>query len=52
MRILEQKIKLKNLCELIGNSKDVFSPLKEAVTNSLDAISQRQKIKKILYLEF
>lgn len=46
MRILEQKIELKNSCELIGKSKDVFSPLKEAVTNSLDAISQRQKNKE------
>lgn len=43
MEILEQKIKLKNSCELIGKSKDIFSPVKEAITNSLDAISQRQK---------
>ena len=42
MEILEQKITLKSSCDLIGKGKDIFSPLKEAITNSLDAISQRQ----------
>lgn len=42
MEILEQKITLKNSCALIGMAKDIFSPLKEAITNSLDAITQRQ----------
>lgn len=44
MEILEQKIELKNSCELIGKSKDIFSPIKEAITNSLDAIIQKQKL--------
>ena len=44
MPIAEQKITLKNSCNLISKSKDVFSPLKEAITNSLDAISQRKKV--------
>ncbi|MDR0741414.1 MAG: ATP-binding protein [Rickettsiales bacterium] len=42
MEILEQKINLKSSCDLIGKGKDIFSPLKEAIKNSLDAISQRQ----------
>lgn len=44
MEILEQKIELRDSCELIGKSNDIFSPLKEAITNSLDAIAQKQKI--------
>lgn len=44
MEILTQKISLGNSCDLIDKSKDVFSPVKEAVTNALDAISQRQSI--------
>lgn len=44
MPIAEQKITLKNSCNLISKSKDVFSPLKEAITNSLDAISQRKNV--------
>jgi len=45
MRILEQKITIRNSCSLIGKAKDIFSPLKEAITNSLDAIAQKQKTK-------
>lgn len=47
MAILEQKIKLDNSCKLIGKSKDTFSPVKEAIANSLDAITQRQKTDEI-----
>lgn len=46
MTILEQKITLKSSCDLIGKNKDIFSPVKEAITNSLDAISQRKNIDK------
>ena len=43
MEIIKQQITIADSCNLIGKSKDTFSPLKEAITNSLDAISQRQK---------
>lgn len=43
MEILEQKITIENACNLIKRSKDIFAPVKEAITNSLDAICQRQK---------
>jgi hypothetical protein len=46
MEILEQKITIRNSCFLIGKAKDTFSPLKEAITNSLDAIAQKQKTEK------
>jgi len=39
---LEQNISIKNSCTLIHKSKDIFSPLKEAITNSLDAIVKKQ----------
>jgi hypothetical protein len=42
MAILEQKINLKNSCKLIGKSKDIFAPIKEAIINSFDAINERQ----------
>lgn len=42
MEILEQKITIENSCSIIGKAKDPFSPIKEAFTNSLDAIVQRQ----------
>jgi len=45
MEILEQKITIRNSCSLIGKARDIFSPIKEAITNSLDAIAQKQKIK-------
>lgn len=41
---LDQKITLRDACNLIGKSKDIFSPIKEAITNSLDAITQKQKL--------
>ncbi len=44
MKILEQKITIENSCSLIGKAKDPFSPIKEAITNSLDAIVQRQDL--------
>lgn len=44
MEILEQKITIENSCNLIKKSKDIFAPVKEAITNSLDAIHQRQGI--------
>jgi len=43
MKILEQTIKIENSCDLIGKSKDVFAPLKEAITNSLDSIVTKQR---------
>jgi hypothetical protein len=46
MEILEQNITVKNSCTLIGKAKDIFSPLKETITNSLDAIAQKQKTVK------
>jgi len=46
MEILTQKITLKSSCNLINKSKDIFSPLKEAITNSLDAILERQNAKE------
>ncbi len=42
MEILQQKITIENSCSIIGKAKDPFSPIKEAFTNSLDAIVQRQ----------
>ena len=47
MRTLEQIITIKDSCILIGKSKDTFSPIKEVLTNSIDAIAQRQKTKTI-----
>lgn len=44
--VLEKKISIKDACNLIGKAKDVFAPIKEAVTNSLDAIIQRQETKE------
>jgi hypothetical protein len=44
MEILHQKITLEDSCRLIGAASDAFAPLKEAITNSLDAISQRHEI--------
>jgi len=41
MEILEQKITLMNSCGLISKAKDIFAPVKDAITNSLDAITQR-----------
>jgi len=41
---LAQTITIENSCNLIGKSKDIFAPIKEAITNSLDAIAQRQKL--------
>jgi len=35
MAILEQKITLKNSCGLIRKAKDIFAPVKDAITNSL-----------------
>jgi hypothetical protein len=43
MAMLEQTIKIENSCNLIGKSKDVFSPIKEAITNSLDSIVAKQQ---------
>jgi len=43
MEILEQRIKIENSCDLIGKSKDVFAPIKEAITNSLDSIIAKQQ---------
>ena len=43
MEILEQRIKLIDSCQLIRKSKDIFAPIKETITNSLDAIYQRKK---------
>ena len=45
MKKLNQTITIENSCNLIGKAKDVFSPIKEAITNSLDAIAHRQKTK-------
>ena len=43
MTILEQKINIENSCNLIGKAKDVFAPIKEAITNSLDSIVVKQQ---------
>lgn len=45
IRVLDKKISIKDACNLIGTAKDVFAPIKEAITNSLDAIIQRQETK-------
>jgi len=45
MKKLKQTISIENSCNLIGKAKDVFSPIKETITNSLDAIAHRQKLK-------
>jgi hypothetical protein len=47
MEILEQKIGLEDSCKLIGKSKDIFAPLKEAIINSFDAINQRLIVTEI-----
>ncbi|MDR2439218.1 MAG: hypothetical protein LBE12_07610 [Planctomycetaceae bacterium] len=44
MPTLKHEITIENSCSLIRKSKDVFAPIKEAITNSFDAITQRQKI--------
>ena len=44
MKKLNQTITIENSCNLIGKAKDVFAPMKEAITNSLDAVAHRQKI--------
>jgi DNA topoisomerase VI subunit B len=44
--ILSKKITLQNSCDLIGKTKDVFAPIKEAIINSFDSITQRQKTDK------
>jgi hypothetical protein len=44
MKKIPQTIEIKDSCILIGKSKDIFSPIKEALTNSFDAITQRQNI--------
>lgn len=46
MRNLNQEITLEDSCKLIKQSKYIFAPLKEAITNSLDAITQRQSKEK------
>jgi len=43
MEILEQKITIERSCSIIKKSSDIFAPVKEAITNSLDAIYQRQE---------
>ena len=43
MKILEQKITIENSCNLIGKAKDAFAPIKEVITNSLDAIVDKQQ---------
>jgi len=43
MPTLEQKISINSACSLIKKSKDCFAPIREAVSNSLDAIKQRQE---------
>ncbi|MDR2651103.1 MAG: hypothetical protein LBC68_02135 [Prevotellaceae bacterium] len=45
MPTLKHEITIENSCGLIRKSKDVFAPIKEAITNSFDAIAQRQEIK-------
>jgi hypothetical protein len=47
MAILEQKITLRDSCRLIGRAKDIFAPLKETITNSLDSIAQRKKTNEV-----
>ncbi|MDR2171321.1 MAG: hypothetical protein LBP59_14355 [Planctomycetaceae bacterium] len=43
MQTLKHEITIENSCKLIRKSKDVFTPIKEAITNAFDAITQRQK---------
>ena len=40
---LEKTITLQDACTLVGQSKDVFAPIKEAISNSFDSIIQRQR---------
>ncbi|GHU10605.1 ATPase [Betaproteobacteria bacterium] len=47
MEILKQTITLENSCGFVGKSKNMFSPLKEAIANSLDSILQRQKTAEV-----
>jgi len=43
---LGQEISVSNACSLIKKANDYFAPIREAVSNSLDAIQQRQEIDK------
>jgi hypothetical protein len=43
MPTLKHEITIENSCSLIRKSKDVFAPIKEAITNSFDAITHRQE---------
>jgi len=38
----KQTIGLKASCSIVGKATDVFAPIKDAIANSLDAITQRQ----------
>lgn len=42
---MEKVVTTRDACYLIGKSKDLFSPIKEALLNSFDAIIQRKRIK-------
>lgn len=42
MTILTQSTTLKDSCDLIGKSKSIFAPVKEAISNAFDSIMQRQ----------
>ena len=43
MTVLTQTTTLNDSCMLIGKSKSVFAPVKEAVSNAFDSIVQRQQ---------
>ncbi len=46
MAILTQSTSIKDSCELIGKSKSIFAPVKEAISNAFDSIVQRQNKSK------
>ena len=45
MAIQKKEISLRDACNLIGKSKDLFAPIKEVMTNALDSIVLRERKK-------
>ena len=45
MTIQKKEISLRDACNLIGKSKDLFAPVKEVMTNAFDSIVLRERTK-------